>query len=139
MPKTDQPTHPRNTALTVQPQYIALRTTQHSLSVRIRDGHTTVIFTTGTLQYSAVIDHQTPQVVQNYEMFNGSTNSSPSTGPSRPLPPTPFPGSPIPPPLENGAFDSISTPSEGLHTPPEIPLQVRLVDEDLDSLNPGNN
>jgi hypothetical protein len=154
LPKTDRPTNPRDTAFTVQPQYIALRTTELSLSVRIRDGHTTVIFTTGTLQYSAVIDHITLQIVQHYETFNDSTNSSPSTGPPRPLPATPLPEelplhvrfanalpeSPSPPPLVNGAFDSRSSPSEELHTPPEeFPLQIQLVEDDLDSLNPANN
>jgi len=139
LPKTAQPINPRRTTFAVEPQSITLRTPGISLSVRARDGHTTVIFTTETFQYSAVINHIGPVVVQNYETFTGSTNSTPSTGSPRPRFPTPFTVEIIPPPLANGASDEYTTVSEGLNNPALLPQEIHLGDEDLDSLNPADN
>jgi hypothetical protein len=86
-----------------------------------------------------VINHLGPVVVQNYETFTGSINSTPSTGSPRPRFPTPFTVEVIQPPLANGASDEFTTVSEGLNNPTLLPLEVNLGDEDLDSLNPVNN
>jgi hypothetical protein len=41
----------------------------------------TAIYTTGTYQYSAVINHMPPGVTQHLGVHSGSVNSSPNFGP----------------------------------------------------------
>jgi uncharacterized protein with NAD-binding domain and iron-sulfur cluster len=93
-------TDPRDVAFTVHPQYITLQTQEFSLSVRTRDGHTTIIYTTANCQFSAVVDHTADRVVQHYETFNNSTTTSPASAS--------LPSLPIPVPIQtNGDIDSL--------------------------------